>query len=550
MLPRLTLPPKPGPLALIALAFALPGLAGHDLWKTHDAIGLGIVHDMATSGTPLVPSIAGDPWLFDPPLYHWLALAFGFVLQLVMEFHAGARLASGALVLAAFWLIYLAARDWAKPWEEGRKSGADEDRRVHAAAAMLVLLGSLGLIVHAHEALPELAALTAMCGALATLPHAARRPLRAGALFGAALGFAALSTMWIAPISLLIAVIAAHVACPAWRTRSAVVFLGTSFPVAVMIAATWPLALAWRAPEAFELWRTAAWQPLGDPLVNLRYFLATGSWFAWPAWPLALWAAWSLRRRWNEPQLFVPGVASVLVLLLAAYWGPAQDVHLIPLLPPLALLGYQGALCLRRGAAGALDWFGVLGFGFFGLLLWFCWFAMLSGVPPRFASNFFRTAPGFTPEIKVLSVAFALLLAAGWVYLIFFTTRSPMRSLLRWAAGVVLLWGTGAMLLMPWADYQKSYRSVALQLRSKIPVGSGCIAEKGLGVSQSAALDYHAGIRARPHDIIKPNACALLLVQGSPKHEFDGPGAGWVKLADVGRPGDRAERYRLYRFGK
>jgi hypothetical protein len=81
-------------------------------------------------------------------------------------------------------------------------------------------------------------------------------------------------------------------------------------------------------------------------------------------------------------------------------------------------------------------------------------------------------------------------------------------------------------------------------------VAAGCIAEKGLGVSQSAALDYHAGIRARPHDIVKPNACPLLLVQGSPKHEFDGPGTGWVKLADVGRPGDRAERYRLYRLSK
>src|SRR6185503_7666927 len=54
MLPRLSLPPSPATLALIALAFALPGLAGHDLWKTHDAIGLGIVHDMTTSGAPLI----------------------------------------------------------------------------------------------------------------------------------------------------------------------------------------------------------------------------------------------------------------------------------------------------------------------------------------------------------------------------------------------------------------------------------------------------------------------------------------------------------------
>ena len=28
--------------------------------------------------------------------------------------------------------------------------------------------------------------------------------------------------------------------------------------------------------------------------------------------------------------------------------------------------------------------------------------------------------------------------------------------------------------------------------------------------------------------------------------EFDGPGAEWAKLADVGRPGDKSERYRLY----
>jgi 4-amino-4-deoxy-L-arabinose transferase-like glycosyltransferase len=541
MLPRLALPPTPATLALIALAFALPGLTAHDLWKSHDAIGLGIVHDMATSGAPLVPKIAGNPWLFDPPLYHWLAAGLGKALQRFVEFHAAARLASGMLVLAALWLTYLAARDWATE---------SDDRRTSASAALLVLLGSIGLMVHAHEALPELAALAALCGALATLPHAVRRPLAAGALFGAALGFAALSAVWIAPLSLLIAVVAAHVACPEWRTRSAPVFLFTALVVGVMIAASWPVALAWREPEAYALWRALAWQPLGAPLENLRYFAVTASWFAWPAWPLALWGAWWLRRRWREPRLFVPALASLLTFLLLSYWGPPQDVHLIPFLAPFALLACQGALCLRRGAAGALDWFGVLGFGFFGVLLWFCYFAMMSGLPPRFANNFYKAAPGFTPELSVLAIAFALLLAVAWVYLVFFTTRSPMRSLLRWAAGIVLLWGTFAMLFMPWADYQKSYRSVALQLRSRMPVGAGCVAQKSLGISQAAALDYHAGIRTRPFDIVRPNACPLVLVQGSPRHEFDGPGAGWVKLADVGRPGDRHERYRLYRLSR
>ena len=539
MLPRLTLPPSNAALALIALAFALPGLAGHDLWKTHDAIGLGIVYDMATSGQPLVPRVAGMPWLFDPPLYHWLAAGFGSVFQFFTEFHSAARLASGVLVLAAFWLIYVAARDGA---------AEHEDRRTSGAAAMLVLLGSVGLMVHAHEALPELASLAALSGGLAVLPQAQRRPLPAGLLFGVALGCAALSAVWIGAASLLAAVLLAHLVCAEWRTRSGMVFIGSSLVVFLVLASSWPLLLAWRAPEAFALWRVAAWQPIGEPLANLRYFLSTGSWFAFPGWLLGLWAAWALRRRWREPRLFVPALATVLMLLLAAYWGPPQDVHLIPLLAPLALIAYQGALILRRGAAGALDWFGVLGFGFFAALVWIGWVAMLTGQPLRLANNFFKTAPAFVPELKVFPVLMAAALTLGWLYLVFFTTRSPMRSVLRWASGIVLLWGMFAMLWMPWADYQKSYRTVALQLRSKMPVGAGCMAAKSLGVSQAAALDYHAGIRARPFDIVRPNACPLLLVQGSPQHEFDGPGAGWVKLADVGRPGDRSERYRLYRL--
>jgi hypothetical protein len=51
--------------------------------------------------------------------------------------------------------------------------------------------------------------------------------------------------------------------------------------------------------------------------------------------------------------------------------------------------------------------------------------------------------------------------------------------------------------------------------------------------------------------VVKPAACPLVLVQGSPQHELDAPGGAglrWRKLADVGRPGDRAERYRLYRL--
>lgn len=541
MLPRFALirldqPFSPAALALIALAFVLPGLAAHDLWKSHDAIGLGIVHEMARSGEFIVPRVAGLIWLNDPPLYHWVAAGFGAALQSLMEFHSAARLASGALTLLAFWLIYRAARAWG----DGTA----------AIAAMLLLLGCVGLMVHAHEAVPELATLAALCGALASLPRAASDPLAAGIGFGAALGAAFLSSHWVPAAALFVAVAAAHFACPEWRTRSGVLFIAISALIAGVMAALWPFALASRSTELFAAWWTEVVLPQGDFLARLRYFVGTGSWFAWPAWPLALWTLWALRRKWREPRIFVPALAALLMIPALAAWGIQQSVTLIPLLAPLALLAALGVHTLRRGAAAALDWFGLVTFAFFSGLVWLGWFAMMTGMPPRVANNFARAAPGFVPEFQLPQFLIAMALTLGWIMLMFFAPYSTTRSVARWAAGVVLLWGIFAMLWMPWADFQKSYRSVALQLRSKMPVGAECLAQRGLGVPQAAALDYHADIRAQPFDIARPRACPLLLTQGHPRHEFDAPGRGWIKLADVGRPGDRSERFRLYRLSK
>jgi len=546
VLPRLTLPPSPALLALVAAAFLLPGLVSHDLWKTQDAIGLGIVHAMAESRNLLVPQIAGTPWLYDQPLYHWVALAFGWAFGWLIEFHGAARLASGAFVAAAFACIYAAARAW--------MPGDALQRRLTASAAMLLLLGCVGLLVHAHEALPELAALASIALALAALPYAAQRPVAAGAVFGAGLALAFLSAMWTLPAGLGAAVLIAHLACPEWRTRRGAAFVAIALVTLIVVALPWPLALAQRSGAAFLQWWAANAQPQGTTLTNLRHFFATASWFCWPAWPLALWAAWSLRRQWREPRLLVPALAVLSMLALYGAWGPTQDESLIGLLAPLSLLGAQGIFTLRRGAMAALDWFGALTFAVFTALVWIGWSAMLTGLPGPVARNFGRMAPGFAAELRPFAVLAALLLAAAWLYLMFFTRGSPMRSIARWALGIVLLWGTFAMLWLPWVDYQRSYRSVAHALRVKIPGGARCIALRYVGVSQAAALDYHGGIRGQLYDVLKPAACPLVLVQGTPAHELDAPArvaAGrWVKLADVGRPGDRTERYRLYRLSR
>jgi hypothetical protein len=170
------------------------------------------------------------------------------------------------------------------------------------------------------------------------------------------------------------------------------------------------------------------------------------------------------------------------------------------------------------------------------------------GVPAKLAHNMLKSAPGFEAQFSLGALVLALALMLGWLYVAFFTAPAPIRGVTRWAAGVALLWGSFAALWMPWADYQKGYRTVALQLRSQVPAGAGCIAGQNLGITQRAALSYHAGLRTEARERAGPNDCRLLLVQGNPRDEHDGPDARWTKLADVGRPGDKAERYRLYRL--
>src|SRR6266513_1729970 len=187
-----------------------------------------------------------------------------------------------------------------------------------------------------------------------------------------------------------------------------------------VLSISWPLALYVRSPELFRQWWTLASQPQGALGTNVYYFLSTASWFAWPAWPLAAWAVWSMRRRLGEPRLFVPAFASLATLFGAAYLGPPQDVKLLALLAPLALLASQGVLTLRRGAAAALDWFGVITFAFFVGLIWLGYMGMMTGVPPRVAANFVRAAPGFTPQFNLLCFLFAAALTLAWFYIVLF----------------------------------------------------------------------------------------------------------------------------------
>jgi hypothetical protein len=83
-------------------------------------------------------------------------------------------------------------------------------------------------------------------------------------------------------------------------------------------------------------------------------------------------------------------------------------------------------------------------------------------------------------------------------------------------------------------------------LEASLPRQYRCIASTGVGAPQRAMLHYFTNIvTRRVETAADARACDLMLVQGRPGAEEHPPGA-WRRIWEGNRPGDKAERYRLY----
>ena len=529
---RLSLPPAPVLLLVLGLAYTLPGLLGHDPWKTDDAIGTGIVYRMLHHGDWLLPSLAGEPFLEDGPLYYWIAAGFAWLGSPVLELHSGARLASGALVLLTLAFIGLAGREF-----YGKPEGV---------AAALALLGSLGLLVHAHETLGEIGMLAAHALALFALALARRRPVLAAVLLGTGWAAAFLSKGVGAALIPLLTAAVVPLACPDWRTRRYAASLALAALTGAALSGAWLLAAHLHAPGALSAWLAYQVEALAVPgAATLAEYSVTLSWAAWPAWPIALWILWERRRRLAEAGIACPLVALVITAAIVTMTPGNREVNALPLLLPFALLAGASVPLLRRGAASALAWFGAMTFSFFAGLVWLGWFAMMTGVPAQIQRNFAKLEPGHVPQFQWFEFMVAAVFTLAWLFVLLRSERSVFRSVGFWAAGVTLLWGLVMTLWLDYIDYGRTYWPVALALKRALPPGARCIESRGLGEAQRAAFDYHAGIVTRRADIPGRGGCPILLVQAHSDDQDRWSGKGWRRIWEGNRQRDK-ERYRLY----
>ncbi len=520
---------------LLAAAWILPGLVGHDPWKPDEAYSFGLVYHILQTGDLVVPTLAGEPFMEKPPLFYLTAALFAKIFSGVLPLHDGARLASGFYIALTLLFTGLAAREL---YGQGR-------------AAVLALLASLGLAPWAHLLITDTALLAGLALGLYGFALGMRSHIVGGLCLGTGIGIAFLSKGLLGPGLLGITALLLPLLHPTWRSRNYLMSLFAAGLAALPWLLLWPIALYLRSPELFSAWlwdnnfgRFLGTSGLG-PKQETLFYLRTLPWFTWPTWLLALWGMWIAgRQSLQQPANLLPVVLLAVIIAALVSASDARQVYALPVMLPLALCAASALPVVPRKLTVTLFGLSVAAMFLALLFVWGTWWSSGTWLPPGFAG----TDPTATPMPRLVSIegAIAILYSISGISLIYAIRRMRERVLAGWTLVVTLFLGLSMTLLLGTIDDQKSYRAVMNSLKTAMPAAS-CVANEGLGEPQRAMLEYYAGVRTLLQGHPLATQCDLLLIQENIAEPKQIDPAIWRMVWEGGRMGGDTQRLRLFR---
>jgi 4-amino-4-deoxy-L-arabinose transferase-like glycosyltransferase len=526
---------------IICLAWILPGLWGHAPWKFDEAVNQGIVFDLTHGGHWLAPTLAGQRYLVYPPFFFWVSASLAHIFGGWIPLHDAARLASGLFMIITFTGVGLLARELYGP----RAS----------RMAVITLMGCAGLIVPAHEMSPILSWLSGLTWSYYGLILAARRPVWAGTAWGLGFSLAFLSNGLLAIALLIPLLILVPILIPAYRAARWLPYLLSCLFWVIPGPALWLFELHHHDLITFNLW----WQLLVPTLLspthwidsnsNPLYYFITITWYAWPAYPVAIVALWQQRRQFRQKPANQFGVfVFVLTAVILGFSTSPSEKNCLPLLVPISILVAGGIDHLRRGLASALDWFGVLTFGLITILLWLGWIAQITGHPKNLVDYLEEQLPGYHFTFEWWTFTVSLILTALWGLLLLNSRKTVRRSMVNWTSGMTITWILLMTLWLPYIDSARSYQFVMKNLGNKIHQHPGCVYSTALGDAQRGLMMYYLNIRTTPIQFTDSTQnCHWWLAQGTYPTAPRAIPAPWVLYWSGSRPGDHQERFYLFR---
>lgn len=550
-------------LFALCLLYILPGLIGRDPWKPDDAAGFGIMWTMANGALVdwLSPHIVGLPMPDEGPLAFWLGAICIKLFGWLLGDPLAARIAPICFFLlgslSVWYTTYLLGR---RPEAQPLKlafGGQPEPRdfgRTLADGALLIYLGCLGLLVHSHGTTAEALQVSLVACSLYTATRLFESHSTKSAIaFGLVLGLSTLSRGWVVPLAIWGGV----VTLAAVRERGILLRLMlVVLPLAAAVAGAWVFVNQQVQPfgtTPTDAWMAWNYRQIGAPnLPTFQYFFKNAIWFAWPAWPFAIWAVYAWRRQYEALHITLPLTFFGALVLIALLNPRGEEAILLPLLPMLAILAAFGLPTMKRGAINAVDWFSVMMLSTCAAFIWIGWMAKQTGWPAQIAKNAFKIAPGFKPEFNLIIFLIAAAGTAGWIWIVYWRiSRRPSvlwRAVVLSSGGIILCWLLLMTLWLPWGNYIKSYASVARQVATALPTVKRCVASN-LGPSQRASFAYFGAVQFAQAD---EKNCDYLLLQDDHRgkdstQNLTYNNRQWNVIWQGRRPADRDERFRLYR---
>jgi 4-amino-4-deoxy-L-arabinose transferase-like glycosyltransferase len=523
-------------LIMLCAIWLCVGLIGHSPWKPFESQSASIIQSLIdhpflsaaswTDGHWIAPVSAGHAALETPPLFYWVATGFSQALAPLLPIHDAARLSVGVWMLVTLLMMGLSGREL---WNLG--AGRQTN---------FIFIGCLGLVVSAHTIMPEVAALSGISMAFYALTLVLRKPARAMWLLAGGLLIAFLSA-GLLPATMIIATTIAVLFLPVICQHAAAkraLLSGLTLALPVILLWCW-LCQQW-APD---LW--AAWWPtqvsIQIPSKHV-YFMRTLAWYAWPALPLAMWGIWRFRHAVLHTYRFqLCLIFFILAFILIGFFSDRSEVNALPLLIPLTALAAGSIETLKRGAAGALNWFGLILFGLLIAIAWLGWWAMLTGNPVKLYQRLVYLSGLQTIQFSVLYGTIAVAVTLIWLSGVIRSKHSNRSSATNWAIGMTCAWTVFMSLWLPMIEAARTYQPIFADLRKHLPTDYRCISSHNIGSSQADLLHYHAGIRLTAES----GNCDLLLIEDQPGKRHASPGAEWSLIWEGEQSRQSRESYRL-----
>lgn len=518
-------------LLILCIIWIMLGLTGHAPWKPLESAGITIVKGLIEGGSLIAPLAAGESTLDSPPLYYWLAAAGAQLFSPVLSMHDGARLTNALWMAITLLMVGMTGRElWARGI--GRH-------------ATFIMIGTIGLIISAHSLNPEVASLTSTATGFYALALSKRRPWRASALLGLAIGIGFLSAGPMPAIILIVSALFLPLLFSPWRNKSFFVFLATALAIAAPIMASWLLLFYLQQPALFQQWAHDSINQF--QLQNHGYFARILVWYAWPALPLALWGLWRNRQQ----LLFKPKFQLIIVfftisLLCLGSGATSKDINALVLLLPLVALGAGSVEHLKRGAAAALNWFGITLFGLIGFLIWLGWLAMLTGYPTKIKTRMQFLSGTDASHFSWFALTIALVITCIWIFTCIRARQTNRSTVTNWAVGMTFGWGLLMTLWLPWIDAVKSYETAFTSMYKQLPAQHGCINSLNVGQSQRMLLNYYTEIDLVPFESQQTLNCDFYLIQDDKGTGKMVPSDEWKLIWRGKRAADRKESFRLF----